>query len=106
MTMNIQPVTCFVCGHKTLEERCDWEICPVCGWEDDALVVDGKDTSSPANKGMNLSEAQANYILFGASAERRKERVRPPEEREPLDPAWKPLAEALAIVERRKQEAN
>lgn len=70
------------------------------------LVVDRdgnqEDSSSSANKGMMVSEAQANYILFGASAERRKERVRPPKESEPRDPSWAPLPEALAIVEQRK----
>ena len=104
------PITCFICGHKTLEERCDWEICPVCCWEDDVLVVDKngnqEDSSSSANKGMMVSVAQANYILFGASAERRMERVRPPKECEPLDPLWTPLPEALVIVEQRKQETN
>ena len=55
---------------------------------------------------MMVSVAQANYILFGASAERRMERVRPPKECEPLDPLWAPLPEALVIVEQRKQETN
>lgn len=98
-------ITCFVCGHITLGERCDWEICPVCFWEDDVLVS-SQDESSSANSGMKVSEAQANYILYRACDESSKEHVRPPKENEPLDPAWMPLKEALALVEQRKQEVK
>ena len=27
--------TCPSCGYPTLEERCAWEICSICFWEDD-----------------------------------------------------------------------
>ena len=101
--MSSNHVTCFVCGHLTLEERCDWEICPVCGWEDDVLVVDGEDITSPANKGMSVSDAQANFILFGASMERRRERCRKPNSDEPLDPDWSPLAEAVSKAEESRE---
>lgn len=94
-----KPITCFVCGHKTLEERCDWEICPVCGWEDDTLLIDGVDQRSPANKGKTISEAQANFMVFGASTEQRIDRCRPPKPDEPLDPTWKPLDEAIQLAQ-------
>src|SRR6516165_5854055 len=56
--------TCPCCGHKTLDSFHDWDVCPICCWEDDMLAdVDGK---SPANRGMLLSVAQANFILLGA----------------------------------------
>ncbi len=29
------PNTCPSCGYPTLTERCSWEICSVCFWEDD-----------------------------------------------------------------------
>ena len=29
------PNTCPACGYLTLEERCSWEICLLCFWEDD-----------------------------------------------------------------------
>ncbi|MCP4943116.1 MAG: hypothetical protein GY924_14205 [Planctomycetaceae bacterium] len=108
MTMTT-PMTCFICGHKTLEERCDWEICPVCCWEDDVLVVDREgnheDSSSSANKGMMVSEAQANFMAYGASMEKRKDRCRPPRPNEPLDPEWKPLDEAIRLFQT-KDELN
>lgn len=95
-------VTCFVCGHMTLDDRCDWDICPVCCWEDDVLVIDEHDKRSPANKGMMVSEAQVNFVLFGASSEQRKERCRSPRLDEPLDPEWRLLPEAVQIIQSRK----
>ena len=91
-------VTCFVCGYMTLDERCDWDICPVCYWEDDVLVIDEQDTSSPANKGMMVSEAQANFALFGASTESRKDHCRTPKSDELLDPKWRLLVEAIQRI--------
>ena len=29
------PNTCPSCGYLTLSERCSWQICPICFWEDD-----------------------------------------------------------------------
>jgi hypothetical protein len=31
----VLPNTCPCCGYATLEERCSWEICSICFWEDD-----------------------------------------------------------------------
>ena len=59
---------CVVCGYRTLESEHNWDICPICFWEDD--VVGGIDTTSSANEGMWISEAQANFIKFGAVSER------------------------------------
>lgn len=93
-------VTCFVCGHRTLDERCDWDVCPVCFWEDDVLVADGQDVSSSANGGIMVSQAQANFMLFGAISNDAINNVRPADENEGLDPAWKPLDAALELVEK------
>jgi len=83
--------TCFVCGYRTLDERCQWDICPVCFWEDDVLVQGDEDCSSPANH-MMLSEAQANYMRIGACSSEFLENVRPPRDDEERDPFWKPLS--------------
>ncbi len=57
---------CPVCGHLTIDEPCNWNTCPVCCWEDDMVASSGADwEKSPANLGMRVSEAQANYRLFG-----------------------------------------
>lgn len=68
---------CPVCRCYTLEVRYDWEICPVCFWEDDVHEV-GRDPVSPANRGMRLSRARENYLTLGAIDERCVEHTRDP----------------------------
>jgi hypothetical protein len=70
---------CPCCGHLTLAERGDYEICPVCFWEDDgqdevdALVVRGG-----ANGMLSLTQARANFRTFGACDEQSIWKVRKP----------------------------
>jgi hypothetical protein len=82
---------CFICGYRTLDERCGWDICPVCFWEDDVLVEGDVDKRSPANH-MTISEAQANYARIGAVSPEFLDNVRPPQKDEGRDPNWKPLS--------------
>jgi Cysteine-rich CPCC len=84
------------CGHKTLDSYHDWDICPVCFWEDD--VLGDNDRQSPANHGMNLSQGQANFIMFGVSDIGLKMSTRPPLLDEPLDENWKPFTKAIELV--------
>lgn len=51
---------CDCCGYLTMETRGDYDICPVCYWEDDGWHEEGG-----ANY-VSLAEAQANFQLFGA----------------------------------------
>ena len=81
--------TCFICGYRTLDSRCNWDICPICFWEDDVLVND-VDKSSPANA-MKVSEAQANFIRFGAVTQTVLRFVRKPGPEDEFDPDWSPL---------------
>ncbi|MDE7478291.1 MAG: hypothetical protein K2M91_10135, partial [Lachnospiraceae bacterium] len=30
---------CLCCGCKTLDSRAEYDICPVCFWEDDAYLI-------------------------------------------------------------------
>lgn len=76
---------CPVCGHRTLESLHDWDICPVCFWEDDVDLLGREDASSPAN-GMTVSEAQANFILYGVCKLQYKGNVRPPMPKESRNP--------------------
>lgn len=48
---------CPCCGKKTLTERDNYEICEVCGWEDDDIQSDDPDYSSGANH-ISLNEAR------------------------------------------------
>lgn len=56
-------LACPCCSYKTLARRGDYDICPVCFWEDDG----GNDPSlysSPNH--MTLGEACENFARFGA----------------------------------------
>jgi Cysteine-rich CPCC len=61
---------CACCGFLTLPEPAgeSWEICPVCGWQDDP--VDNEDTDVLGPNRVKLSVARENFARFGA-AERR-----------------------------------
>ena len=61
-------IKCQCCGYKTIESFGDYDICPVCFWEDDTTSTD--DHYSDVNK-MTLGEAKKNFQLFGASSKRR-----------------------------------
>lgn len=91
---------CLCCGYKTIEERAEFEICPVCFWEDDVYIdfstdpissayYDGVpevetllDTQSGANHGLTLRQARENYKRFGACEESMVKNIRPPKEDE------------------------
>ncbi|WP_437225940.1 CPCC family cysteine-rich protein [Planctomicrobium sp. SH661] len=90
--------TCPICGHKTLDARCDWDVCPICFWEDDVLENKGDRTSS-ANQGLRISEAQANYMVFESCSKDHERSVRSPLPHEELDPNWQPLPEAIVLAE-------
>lgn len=58
---NLQPCPC--CSYRTIEQRGNYDICPVCFWEDDG----GDDPlrySSPNH--ITLEEGRANFALYGA----------------------------------------
>ena len=93
--------TCPCCGHRALDSFHDWDVCPVCRWEDDLLG--DIDAISPANH-IWLSQAQANFMLYGASQERSKKHARPALEDEPIDALWKPFPKALELVTQAKEK--
>ena len=51
---------CPVCGRHIFEEMDAYEICPVCGWEDDPSQRRDPDLAGGANK-MSLNEAIASF---------------------------------------------
>ena len=55
---------CACCDHFSLDDG-DWEICPVCFWEDDGLGICKPDEESGANH-ITLRQARANFAFFGA----------------------------------------
>ena len=97
--------TCMICGHKTLESRCDWDICPVCFWEDD-VILEGVDKVSPANMDLRVSESQANYMVFRSSSKQHVSSVRKPMPDEELDPTWQPLTEAISLANKMRASSH
>ncbi|WP_035769398.1 CPCC family cysteine-rich protein [Clostridium beijerinckii] len=94
---------CLCCGYMTLETRTEFDICPVCFWEDDAyIIMDEKsnsitslynetedvsqekllDIKSGANHGLTLREGQENYKKYGACEKDMKKHVRKPRKSE------------------------
>lgn len=88
---------CYCCGYMTLDARGDFDICPVCFWEDETYFDFSKqeaivghsfdsqstadalmDVPSGANHGLTLRAAQENYRLFGACEREMLPHVRKP----------------------------
>ena len=55
---------CACCDRFSLTDG-DWEICPVCFWEDDGLGIGEPDEESGPNH-ITLRQARANFASFGA----------------------------------------
>ncbi|WP_417794242.1 CPCC family cysteine-rich protein [Terasakiella pusilla] len=74
---------CPCCGYLTYEEEPsgNFDICPVCFWEDDPFQATDPTTAQGANK-VSLLQAQINYKEFGACEHEMRRHVRPPKEGE------------------------
>ncbi len=68
---------CRCCGHLTIGEYNEFEICPVCFWEDDLIQARDPDYEGGANR-VSLRQAQKNYAAFGACCEESLPHVREP----------------------------
>lgn len=77
---------CPCCGYRTLPARGDYEVCPVCWWEDEGL--EPREFSGP--NGTTLVEAQQTY-LRRRLPHRLRRGVRPPRAGEERDPDWRPF---------------
>ncbi|MEU6679340.1 CPCC family cysteine-rich protein [Streptomyces sp. NPDC046925] len=71
-------LACPCCMFRTLEARGWFEICPTCGWEDSGQDDHNADAYVGGPNHVTLSEARENFAAFGASEERRRQRVREP----------------------------
>jgi len=56
---------CPCCGHRTLFELGQYELCPVCFWEDDPTQLRHPDSAEGAN-GKSLIDGQQTYLGIGA----------------------------------------
>lgn len=59
MGKNIK-IECPVCRSKVFDEADDWDICPVCGWENDGVQNHSPDLCGGANK-PSLNQARAMW---------------------------------------------
>ncbi|MBK8672891.1 MAG: hypothetical protein IPN93_07865 [Bacteroidetes bacterium] len=81
---------CPCCGHLTYTEEPNgnYDICPVCYWEDDPIQLKDPTYKGGANR-VSLVQAQRNFIEFGACEQEMKRNVRTPNLEEPKDKNWK-----------------
>ena len=78
---------CPCCGYLTLDQEGLFNVCHVCGWEDDPDAR--RDAKARNANGVRLITAQANFVRFGAYRQEAIHRVRPPLPIEfPPDAAW------------------
>ncbi len=94
---------CPCCGFKTLPGRGDYDLCPVCWWEDD----DAEPWEYSGPNGRTLVEAQQEFLAQRRPYRLRPGRVRAPRDHEARDPDWRPFeltADLLARVARTHEE--
>ncbi|WP_338420792.1 CPCC family cysteine-rich protein [Morganella morganii] len=58
--------SCPCCGNKTISELGNYEICSICGWEDDPVQSSEPDFAGGANT-LNLIESRKNFLLKNPS---------------------------------------
>ena len=58
--MNLDKFECPVCHEHAFEKLGDYEICPVCGWENDKVQTLDPDFEGGANE-MSLNQARLAY---------------------------------------------
>jgi Cysteine-rich CPCC len=92
------PFPCPCCGYLVFAEAGFYEICPICGWEDDTSQLRFPETHG-ANH-VSLIEAQRNFAALGARDESYVGRRRRPLPTDKRDPLWRPLDLALDDIER------
>jgi len=68
-------VQCDCCDHFSIPAERDWEICPVCFWEQDSFGVSDPDEPSGANHGLTLREGRRNFAELGACSREFQSRI-------------------------------
>lgn len=69
---------CPCCGYATLEVRGDYEICPICFWEDDGQDdADAEEEKGGPNR-HSLTDARRSFLRTGAAHVEDKRAVRAP----------------------------
>jgi len=75
------PLGCPCCGYDSVLERCRYEICPICWWEDDGQDnQEADEVWGGPNSDLSLSQARKNFLLHGKYDPRRKDLISEPTE--------------------------
>jgi hypothetical protein len=90
---------CPCCGYRTLPGRGDYDLCPVCWWEDEGL--EPWEFSGP--NGQTLVHAQHEYVSDDRPYRQREGKVRAPRKNEARDPGWQPLERTPELLARADQ---
>ncbi len=85
--------TCPCCGYKVFDQSGNYEICPICFWEDDSVQSADPWFTGGANR-PSLHEAQRNYVQYGAMEQRFQGNVRKPTDKDEKDQEWRPVNES------------
>ncbi|MFQ5729822.1 MAG: CPCC family cysteine-rich protein [Waddliaceae bacterium] len=83
---------CLCCGFQTLAEAPPgtFEICPICGWEDDNLQAQDPDYAGGANK-LSLRDTQRKWLQSAYNQPSMKTEANVIGKVYRRDPNWKPL---------------
>jgi hypothetical protein len=77
------PYPCPCCGYLTMSELGGFEICPVCGWEDDGQGDHDADTvRGGPNGSLSLAQARTNFVVHGYASPRFRNGLREPHDDE------------------------
>lgn len=85
----MEKYTCPCCGYKTLDDEHEYDIYPICFWEDDLFQFENVDLLG-ANP-VSLREAQQNFIKFGACEINMIKNVRKPNIDDIKDGNWQQI---------------
>ena len=84
--------TCACCGYKSIPEKGNYDICPICFWEDDPVQEADPWCEVGANS-LSLCYAQLNYKEIGAMEERNLPYIRGVTSEDEKDTNWRELIE-------------
>jgi len=71
-------VGCACCGYATIDAKADFEICPICFWEDDGQDETDSDEDRGGPNQVSLTSARINFLTYGASDRKNLSHCRAP----------------------------
>ena len=92
MNENPPPAACPCCGYYTLTGAANYEVCPICFWED--IPQSDLYARSTSNR-ITLRKAQQNFADIGACEAEYGELVRQPTADDARIPNWRPMEQRL-----------